>query len=285
MWTSYQKLTELPLTDSQAGRMLSEAVKEVRRTVVGRRLLSLFGPLGPGVESIPVETIRKDEPAEIDLEGQPDPHPIGTHEKETYVRVPLIYKDFFLHWRDVKLSKDMNSPLDVSNAIRAAHQVGDAEDNFIFNGHKGLGIPGLLNSPGSLSIERGDWKTPGPAVKDVYSSISKLLESNHHFPYALIVSVDLYEALLKPVRESPVLELEQISKICEDGVHWSPQIPAGTAAVISTGSQNFDLAVAEDLQIAYLGPADMNYRFRVYESLVLRVKRPTAVCVIKSGAK
>lgn len=284
MWKTYQKLSELPVAPEQADQMLSAAVQEVRRTVVARKLIALFGPLGAGVESVPLETIRKDEPAEIDLEGKPDPRPIGTHEKETYIRVPLVYKDFCLHWRDVKWSQDMKAPLDITNAVRAAHQVGDAEDSLIFNGNQKLGLHGLLNYPGSLHVDGGDWRKPGAPVKDVYSALSKLLDANHHFPYALVTSVDLYESLLKPVKESPALELEQVGKVCEDGVFWSPQIPEGTAAVISTGPQNFDIAVAEDLQIAYLGPSDMNYRFRVYESLVLRVKRPTAVCVIKVRA-
>jgi len=281
VWKTHQRLTELPLTQQQADRMLQEGIQEVRRTVVARRLIALFGPLGAGVESVPLETIGKDEKAEIDLEGKPDPRPIRTHETEKYIRIPLIYKDFFLHWRDVTWSQDMKAPLDGTNAIRAAHQVGHAEDNLLFNGSKELGIHGLLNAPGSLSVEGGDWKKPAAPVKDVYAAISKLLDASHHFPYALVTSVDMYETLLKPVKESPVLEIEQVNKVCGDGVHWSPQIPAGTAAVISTGAQNFDIAVAEDLQIAYLGPSDMNYRFRVYESLVLRVKRPTAVCVIK----
>jgi uncharacterized linocin/CFP29 family protein len=281
VWKSYQKLTELPLTQEQADQMLQSAVHEVRRTVVGRKLIGLFGPLGAGVESVPLETIKEDDEAEIDLEGKPDPKPIRTHEQETYVRVPIVYKDFLLHWRDVQWSQSMKAPLDSSNAVRAAHKVGDAEDALIFNGNKELKLHGLLNHPGAQHVKRSDWKVAGSPATDVYAAISKLLKADHHFPYALVTSVDLYEALLKQVKESPALELEQLGKLFEDGIMWSPQIPAGTAAVISTGLQNFDIAVAEDLQIAYLGPSDMNYRFRVYESLVLRVKRPTAICVIK----
>ena len=244
--------------------------------------MSLFGPLGAGVESVPLETIPDDDAAEIHLEGEPDPHPIRTHDEETYIRVPLIYKDFLLHWRDVKWSKDMRAPLDISNAIRAAHQVGDAEDHLLFNGSQKLKITGLLNNKDSHRVDGGDWSKEGSAVKSVYAAMDKLLSSNHHFPYALITSVDMYRTLLKPVRESPVMELEQVSKVCTDGVLWSPQVPQGTAIVVSTGAQNFDIAVAEDLQIAYLGPRDMNYAFRVYESLVPRIKRPSAVCIIES---
>lgn len=282
MWKSHQKLTELPLSPEQAEQMLQAAVHEVRRTVVGRKLISLFGPLGAGVESVPLETIKEDAGANIDLEGKPDANPIGTHERETYIRVPIVYKDFFLHWRDVKWSQDMHAPLDQTNAVRAAHKVGDAEDKLIFNGDKDLELYGLLNHPGALNVKGGDWKVAGNPQNDVYAAISKLLKADHHFPYALVTSVDMYEALIKPVKESPALELEQLGKLFEDGIMWSPQIPTGTAAVISTGVQNFDIAFAEDLQIAYLGPSDMNYRFRVYESMVLRIKNPTAICVIKT---
>ncbi|MCA9801522.1 MAG: bacteriocin family protein [Cyanobacteria bacterium HKST-UBA02] len=285
MWKSHQKLTELPITEQQAQSMLEDAVQEVRRTVVARKLMALYGPLGAGTESVSLERHSQDSPAEIDLEGKPDPEPIGAHEKEQYVRVPIIYKDFILHWRDVKYSQDTGSPLDNTHAVRAAHQVGDKEDNLLFNGSEDLKIFGLLNCPGIQTIEGGDWTKPGDSVADVYTAVRSLLAKDHHFPYVLVMSLDMYEALLKPVRESPVLELEQISKLCVDGVYWSAQIPSGTAALLSTGSQNFDIAVAEDLRIAYLGPSDMNYRFRVYESLVLRVKRPTAICMIKSRSK
>ncbi|MBI3927069.1 MAG: encapsulin, partial [Armatimonadetes bacterium] len=252
MWSAHQKLTELPLMADQAAGVLQAAVQEVRRTVVARRLIALFGPLGAGVESVPLETIRKDEAAEIDLEGSPDPHPIGAHEKQEYVRVPLIYKDFILHWRDVKGSQDMGTPLDGTNAMRAAHQVGHAEDKLLFNGSSELGVYGLLNWPGSLQVQADDWKNPGVPVKNVYGAIRRLLDADHHFPYALVTSVDLYETLLKNVTESPVLELEQVNKLCEDGVFWSPQIPASPFIGDIHGDRNaleWALAVTQDVDL------------------------------------
>ena len=38
------------------------------------------------------------------------------------------------------------------------------------------------------------------------------------------------------------------------------------------------LVVAQDLTTAYLGNEDLDHRYRVMESLVLRVKRPGAIC-------
>jgi uncharacterized linocin/CFP29 family protein len=89
--------------------------------------------------------------------------------------------------------------------------------------------------------------------------------------------------LIKAGSESPVLEIDQIAKLCSDGVFQTHVLPERTAVLVSTGDQNFDIAVAEDLTLSYLGPREMNYAFRVYESLVLRVKRPKAIATIKIG--
>ena len=45
-------------------------------------------------------------------------------------------------------------------------------------------------------------------------------------------------------------------------------------------SQNFDLAIAQDLITAYMGNEGLDHLFRVMESLVLRIKRPGAICVL-----
>ena len=76
-------------------------------------------------------------------------------------------------------------------------------------------------------------------------------------------------------------ELDSILRLCDDGVYNSPTIPKGRAVLLATGDQNFDIAVAEDLALTYLGEKDQDYPFRVYECLSLRIKRPTAICTIE----
>jgi uncharacterized linocin/CFP29 family protein len=49
--------------------------------------------------------------------------------------------------------------------------------------------------------------------------------------------------------------------------------------------QNLDLVVAQDLVTAYLGPENMDHHFRVLESLVLRIKRPGAICALEKKGK
>jgi len=276
----YQKNREFPLADQQWARLNRAVVEEARRTLVARRFISVYGPLGAGLESVSFETYGPDELAEIDLVGRVDPSPIGPKE-EKYVRVPIIYKDFILHWRDVELSKKLSSPLDASRAIRAAHFVADKEDDLIFNGEPRWDIEGIMNCRGRNSIKAKDWATFGNAFDDVQRATEKLLEDNHHRPFALVLSPQLYASLLKVKEPGAVLELDQITKLCNDAVYQTSVLRPNQAVLVSTGDENFDIAVTEDLNLAYLGPRDMDYPFRVYEALVLRIKRPTAICTLE----
>ena len=154
-----------PLSDAQAAHLLQEAVREARRTLVARRFLGIYGPLGAGLESVRLETYDPDRDAEIDLIGRDDPSPIVAH-SETYVRVPILYKDFILHWRDVELSNKLGAPIDASRAIRAAHFVADREDQLLFNGEPRFGIAGLLNAEGRF-VGPGTFQTaPAPDRPD-----------------------------------------------------------------------------------------------------------------------
>jgi uncharacterized linocin/CFP29 family protein len=76
-------------------------------------------------------------------------------------------------------------------------------------------------------------------------------------------------------------EIDAISRLCDDGVFTSPTIPDGKAVMLSTGDQNFDVAITEDLTLAYLGERDQDFPYRVYEGLCLRIKRPSAICTIE----
>ncbi|MFN8657406.1 MAG: family 1 encapsulin nanocompartment shell protein [Candidatus Obscuribacterales bacterium] len=86
----------------------------------------------------------------------------------------------------------MQAPLDSTNAERDANRMGDAEDALIFNGHKELQLHGLLNHHGALTVNRSDWRIEGTPAKYIHAAISKLLRADHHFPYALVASVDMY---------------------------------------------------------------------------------------------
>ena len=272
--------TKSPLSAEQIAFLQQEIVREARRTLVGRRLLGIYGPLGAGIESVSVEQYGPDEDAEIEFLGKTDPRPI--HDAPSaFLRVPILYKDFVFHWRDVEFAKKVGAPLDASRAIRAAHAVADREDTLLFTGDERLGLEGILNATGRKTVARSDWSTYGNAYRDVVKATEILLENNHHRPFALAVSAQDYARLVQQLEGQYAPELDSILRLCDDGVYNSPTIPKGRAVLLATGDQNFDIAVAEDLALTYLGEKDQDYPFRVYECLSLRIKRPTAICTIE----
>ncbi len=269
-----------PLDSEQSKHLTEEIVREARRTLVARRFLGIWGPLGAGIETVRVEEYGPDKDAEIELEGHHDREPIAA-ERERFLRVPILYKDFVLHWRDVELAKKLSAPLDTSRVVRAAHFVADREDQLLFNGEPRFELEGLLNATGRNVQKRGDWNKYGVAYRDIVNATEILLSHSHHRPYALAVSAQDYARLVQQREGQFAQEIDAIVRVCDDGVYTSPTIPNGKAVLLSTGDQNVDIAVTEDLTLAYLGERDQDFLFRVYECLVLRIKRPKAICTIE----
>ncbi len=77
--------TTNPLSETQWSFLQGEVVREARRTLVARRFMGLYGPLGAGIESIGIEQYGPDHDAEIELVGRHDPEPI-TAERGSFVR-------------------------------------------------------------------------------------------------------------------------------------------------------------------------------------------------------
>jgi uncharacterized linocin/CFP29 family protein len=111
-----------------------------------------------------------------------------------------------------------------------------------------------------------------------------LVQNGFFGPYALVVSPTLYTQMHQVHPGTGVLEIEHIRQLITDGVYQSPLLQDGYGMIVSTGAQNFDLAVAQDLTVAYLGAEHMNHPFRVFESVYLRIKRHGSICTLEPGA-
>ena len=109
----------------------------------------------------------------------------------------------------------------------------------------------------------------------------RMVEAGFYGPYCLVTSPHLYAKLARFVENSGVSELGHIRELCTDGVYRSSVLGNQQAVLVSTGPQNFDLAVAQDFRVAYLGAEQMNHPFRVFECVVLRIKRPQAICTLE----
>lgn len=201
--------------------------------------------------------------------------------KRDIAYIPLIYKDFWLYWRDIEASKKCETPLDISAAVGAAVAAAAREDDLIFNGLTEMGMTGLLNANGRHIMKLSDWSVIGNGFQDVVSAVEKLRSAGFLPPYALVVSPRLYALLHKVYERTGKLEIDGVKELMKGGVYQSPVFKKDFALVVATGRQNLDLAVGTDFRVEYWGPQDLNHRFRVVGSSILRIKCPQAICTLE----
>jgi len=282
--SDYLSRSGSPLTGEQWESVDRAVVEVARRILVGRRFIPLFGPFGPGVQTISNDVYRGVSKGAVDMMGEEESDPISLSERQ-HMTLPILHKDFRIHWRDLETSLQFNIPLDTSPAAAAAAFCAQTEDNLIFNGNAERGLEGILNATGRTQVRMSDWSKPGKAFEDVLSATQALVQAGFFGPYVLAVSPRLWAQMQRVYENTGVLEIEQVRKLTSDGVFQSPVLPESSAVVIATGPQNIDLAISQDMVTAFLETTKMNHYFRVLEILALRIKRPQAICTIESGKK
>jgi uncharacterized linocin/CFP29 family protein len=272
---------ENPLREDEWARLNETVIQVARRSLVGRRILDIYGPLGAGVQTVPHDEYTGVTPGAVDIVGEQETASVFTDARK-FKTIPIIYKDFLLHWRDIEAARLHNMPLDVSAAAGAAALCAQQEDELIFYGDPKLGHEGLMNATGRLTVPLGDWATPGAGYLAIVEATRKLNESGHYGPYAVILSPRLFSLLHRIFEKTGVLEIETIRQLASDGIFQSNRLRGDSGVVVSTGRENMDLAVAMDMVAAYLGASRMNHPFRVLESLILRIKHPDSICTLES---
>jgi uncharacterized linocin/CFP29 family protein len=274
---------QAPLTSGQWTALDQAVVQTTQALVVGRRVISLVGPFGLGVEVLPSDTLAGTTTGQIDLLGNAEGEVVDV-EYRRYRPLPLIYKDFWIHGRSLETNRQFGLPLDISKAATAAVACAQAEDHLVFNGDPALGLPGLRNVDGRQTAPLGDWGKVGQAFAAVVDGVRLLTAQSFPGPYALVVSPQLYAQLNRIFGNTGVLELEQVEKLARRGVYPSSVLPEPSALLLDSGAQNMDLAVSFDLSVAFVESTNLNYLFRVLESLVLRIHRAGAICMFEPPA-
>ena len=122
-------------------------MQTARAILVGRRFITLVGPFGPGVEALPSDSLAGATAGQIDLLGNAEGEAVGI-EQRRYLPLPLIYKDFWVHWRELEANRQLGLPLDTGKAVAAAATCAQTEDRLVFDGDTTLGLPGLRNVDG-----------------------------------------------------------------------------------------------------------------------------------------
>lgn len=273
------KYPDSPLSSSEWNRLDETVIEAARRQLIGRRFIDLYGPLGEGLQSVSNDIFEEPGGGGVSLRGESVE--LSEPTSRINLSIPMLYKDFVLYWRDVEQAKTLGMPIDMSPAANAAIQCARLEDEIIFHGNPRFDLPGVMNVKGRLTHIASDWMKSGSAFGDVVEAINKLQEMGHVGPYAMVLSPELYSLLHRVHQGTNVLEVEHVRELIVDGVFQSPVLKGRSGVIVATGQHNLDLAVAEDFETVFLDREHMNYLFRVYESAVLRIKRPSAICTLE----
>lgn len=270
---------DAPLNEQEWQALNDVVIGVARAGLVGRRFIRIYGPLGPGVQAVLVDRLANVVPGTIDVYGEADSAQVAPGGRQV-VPLPLLYKDFRIFWRDAAAARAQGFPTDFAPAAAAAAMLARTEDELIFHGNAGQ--PGLLTVDGHAGVAKAnDWAKAGDALTTVAKARQTLVANGAMGPYALALSPDLYALLWRVHGQVGRLELELVQQVADAGVFQSPVLGEGEGVLVSAGLDVLDLAVADDMQVAFLGPENMNMMFRVFESVALRIRRPEGVCVLE----
>lgn len=256
--------------DAPFGSDLWKALDEVmieaaRGQLVGRRLLELEGPYGLGLKSVPL----KDEMTES-----------GLIVSDTLPLV-LIYEEFDLGARDLANYERQGITLDRSAVAEAAVAAAKREEDLIFYGSDELGIPGLLTVEGATRVPLSDWSEVGVALEDLIEAVTALDEADFHGPYTLALAPARYNRLFRRYERGNQTEIEHVQALVTEGVFKAPGLEDG-GVLLATGRQYASIVMAQDMTVGFIGPEGDRVAFTVSESLVPRIRRPQAICVLES---
>lgn len=269
---------DAPLNEQEWQALDAMVVSTARAGLVGRRFIHIYGPLGPGAQAVFVDRLSNVVAGAMDTYGEADAKQIEPAGRQV-IALPLLYKDFRLFWRDAAAARAQGFPTDFAAAAAAAAMLARTEDELIFHGNAGQ--PGLMSVDGRANVAKANgWAKAGDALATVARARQTLVANGAMGPYALALSPDLYASLWRVHGQVGRLELELVQQVADAGVFQTPVLGEGEGVLVSTGLDVLDLAIAEDMRVAFLGPANMNLMFRVYESVALRVRRPEGICVL-----
>jgi uncharacterized linocin/CFP29 family protein len=277
MMSDYLMREDAPLSAEEWTKLDEVVVKTAKTLLVGRRFIELTGPLGAGTLAVPVFGVCAGddcacEGEECDCgcaEGECTCESIHTTGPEL-LRLWSLEQDFRLSWRAVEANRKLGLSLELGPAAAAAAAVAREEDGRV--------LDALLTAQGRNVVPLMDWNEPGAALENVVAATEKLVAAGFYGPYALVLSPALYAKTQRVARGMGRMVSRLIADVAEGGMFRSPVLQPEEGFVLSLGAHNLDLVVGQDLTTAYMGNEGLDHSYRVMESLVLRIKRPGAIC-------
>jgi uncharacterized linocin/CFP29 family protein len=276
------------LTDYEVNLVESSIVKTIRPLLKGRTLMPTRSLPTAGYTKYTFYKENDMGQATISMTGE-EQSMDKVDLTEGSVKIPIISKDYNLHWRDVLMRRNNGEDLNTQHAQNAARQIAEEEDKLILSGEytgwPALGIEGLATATGRNTEAGGDWSTT--YVADVSDAISELETDGYYGPYKLILRSDWYAQLRVLVGTTDSFAFQVLEDLLggPDNIVVSNSLYSAAggvdnALVIDTSPGNFELLVGADVTNNLAQLPTMNYQGKVWEAVVPVIKRPEAICEI-----
>jgi len=280
---------QAPLVEEEWKQLDEAVVRAVQPVLVGRRVLPVKALAGIGVMTVTWDELTEMGAALISMYGETPAEDQVLYTRKSLI-VPILHKDFRISMRDLEASRRFGTTLDAANAESAALIVAQKEDRLILNGEitgePMLGIQGLTTATGrQTQASGGAWATSPNALNDIRAAAKKLLDKYYPPSYDLILQPSAFMDAHTLIANTGISQLEKIKELIGGQVYVSSQLKASggttnSAILMKSGAENADLCVAQDLKTFYMQALDLSHHFKVYEAVVPRIKRPTAICEI-----
>jgi uncharacterized linocin/CFP29 family protein len=276
------------LTDDEVEYIEQSIVTTMRPMLVGRTLMPTKALANAGFKQYTFYTEQDMSQATISMTGEAQ-NKDRVELSETNVKIPIISKDYDLHWRDVLMRRNTGQDLNTQHATNAARQVAEEEDKLILSGEytgwAALGIEGLATATGRNTTAGGDWS----ANMIVYVAAAKAaLRTDGYFgPYKLVVTAAWYAQMEAAYGNTDRYYFQVVGDLIGgvDNIVISDNLYAAdggvdSALVLDTSPGNFELVLGQDVTTYLTQRDDMNYSGKVWEAVVPVIKRPEAICEI-----
>jgi len=278
------------LTAYETNYVEQQIVKTVRPLLVGRQLMPIRTLPSAGYTKYTYYTETDMGQAQISMTGEQVSRDRVVLE-EGHVNIPIISKDYLLHWRDVLKRREAGEDLNTQHAENAARQVAEEEDKLILSGEytgwNALGIQGLCTATGKQTQAGGDWEDSGWNVA-IPGAKASLRSYGFYGPYKLVLTSALY-ALIEELYSTTDKWVFQLIGEMIGGVEnilisdnlFPTDGTQNTAILVDTTPGNFELLVGADISNYMMQNAQMNYEGKVWEAVVPVIKRPKAIVEIQ----
>jgi len=255
--SDYLLRQDAPLSPETWAKIDDMVVSVAKKTLVGRKVLEIAGPLGWGVDVAPRFGFGVEDDAYV-------------AEAPAYIHLKEIAAEFILKAQHLAMADQTPYGLDLGAVAMATVALAKEENEIVVSG-----LVGAAKQKSAL----GDWSVMGEPFAAVSRGIALLRKAGIDEPYALVLGPTLYAQLASLIQHGR-RELTMVESIATGGVHQYPAMAEGQVLLVGASPWNADIVLGQDIVTAYLGNEGLDHRFRVFETLALRIKRPECACVL-----